>query len=81
MPIEVKRSFAGHQMAVRISAFDQNSSKLYIDGKVVDTTSNQFGRGTLLRGVITEKRKTHIVEVRRIFPFTKPRIFVDDEEV
>jgi hypothetical protein len=34
-----------------------------------------------MMGVITESGKTHIVEVRRPFISTKPRILVDGEEL
>jgi hypothetical protein len=42
---------------------EANGFKLYIDGKVVDTTRS-YGKGiAFLRGQIIEDDKTHIVEV------------------
>jgi hypothetical protein len=81
VPIEVKREYSGHQISVRIASLDDPSSKLYIDEKVVDTSKNQMGRGTLLRGAITDDRKTHIVEIKRPFVFITPAILVDGKKI
>jgi hypothetical protein len=76
MAIEAKCVFKGHQIVVRI-ALDEPSAKLYIDGKVVDTSEARSGRGSLLRGAIEDSEKTHLVEVKRIAVFTTPKIFID----
>lgn len=60
---------------------DDPSCKLYIDGKVVDTTKVQSGRGALLRGSIEHEGETHVVEVIRRLKFTQPKITVDGTEL
>jgi hypothetical protein len=80
MSFEVERKYAGHQIVVKIAITDTPVSRLYIDGKVVDTSANSTARsGALLRGSITENEKTHIVEIKRIWPFTNPAVFMDGE--
>jgi hypothetical protein len=54
MAREAKAEFLGHQVVVRISAMDTISTKLYIDGVVVDSCERPSGGGSLVRGAITE---------------------------
>ncbi len=79
--LEAKVEFKGHQIAVRISSMDDPSSKLYIDGKVVDSCKVQSGKGALLRGGLEHDGTNHVVEILRRRIFTWPRIIVDGTEL
>lgn len=81
MAVEAKAEFLGHQIAVRIAFMNEPAVKLYIDGVVVDTNTTGKGKGSIVRGVITENGKPHIVEVKRRRRLTRPRIFVDGKEL
>jgi hypothetical protein len=83
MAIEVKANFHGHNIAVSIAAFDTTSSKLYIDGAVVDTASRQSSPfGALLRGSLKIGQKTHIVEIKRPYAFfNRPSILIDGKRI
>jgi hypothetical protein len=78
MAREAKAEFLGHQIVVRNVAI---STKLYIDGALADSCQTLMDRGTIMMSVITENGKRHIVEVRRPFIFSKPRILVDGKEL
>jgi hypothetical protein len=61
MGYEARAEFLGREVAA--SWIRSDGFKLYIDGKVVDTTRS-YGKGiAFLRGQIIEDDKTHIVEV------------------
>ena len=69
---ECKAEFLGHQVVARNSWGPTFSLKgligdnrLYIDGKVVDSNSESlvFSNTPIMRGVIQEGDKAHIVEV------------------
>ncbi len=78
MSCEVTRNYAGHQIVVRIAATDKPASKLYIDGKVVDASTNVTARsGSLLRGTIVDNDKTYIVEIKRVWPFANPIFYAN----
>jgi hypothetical protein len=79
MAVEAKSIFNGHEIVARIAFWEQQAAKLYIDGKVVDTSSETTGNGSLLRGAIEDAGKTHVVEIKRRFSFTAPKIFVDNK--
>ncbi|MGJ0512782.1 hypothetical protein [Methylocystis sp.] len=79
MAIEVKCAFDGHEIVVRIAEFDTPTAKLYIDGKVVDSSEASFGSGSILRGSIERRGGHHIVEVKRPFYFKTPKILVDGQ--
>jgi hypothetical protein len=79
MAVEAKALFEGHEIVARITGIEVATAKLYIDGKVIDTASKRSGTGALLRGYIEGDGKTHIVEVHRRWPLTKPRILIDGE--
>jgi hypothetical protein len=77
MAREAKCLFSGHEIIVRISVMDDPTTKLYIDGKVVDTCKSNVGKGSIVRGSIEKSGTIHIVEVHRRHSFTTPKIFVD----
>jgi hypothetical protein len=87
MSHELKADFLGHQIAVHFSANFlakiSAESKLYIDGKVEDTSKDivAFANAALLRGSITENGKVHVVEIyaRSGLFTTKWKIVVDGQ--
>ena len=92
---EVKATFHNHQIAVRnsweptisfkgLSGLSTNI-RLYIDGNVVDTSSESFSVSSdvaILRGSIEVRKKIHVVEVyARSVLRTKIKICIDGTKV
>jgi len=90
---ECKADFLGHQIVAHTSwgltpslkGFSVET-KLYIDGKVVDTCGDSFalGNAPIMRGSITdEEDKVHVVEVyaRSGWVRAKLRIDIDGKKV
>jgi hypothetical protein len=59
--MQVKTEFLGHSIIVS-NAFGHDA-KLYVDGKVVDTSKAGSRSRAFLVGAITEDGKTHLIEV------------------
>lgn len=59
--MQVKAEFFGHSIIVTKAL--GGTGKLYIDGKVVDTSALVSRHRAIMVGAITEDGKTHIVEI------------------
>jgi hypothetical protein len=60
MAVEIKTEFLGHKIAFSWGA---DGCKLYLDGKVVDTSKGISKDVTLVRCTVTENGEIHTVEV------------------
>jgi hypothetical protein len=78
---EVRADFSGHQIVA--ASFGTDDNRLYIDGKLVDSSKYRSTKVAFLRGVVIEEERKHIVEVIHRGKWTSKRlcILVDGTEV